>query len=102
MTKLTTPQKKHVKDALFRLSTSGVGSYYDRPGEFFSGVSNALLEVGLELESDPPILHTSDGRDMLRVIEYDSQPGSNPSFYVVLSWHKMQSGRWELLAYPTL
>jgi len=100
--KLTTPQKKQLTRRLAELSTHGMGSYYDHPSGFFSGVCHALEEVGLELEDMPPTIYTTNGEDTLGVITHDTQSGSNPLFYVVVTWYQMPSNRWEMLAYTTL
>jgi hypothetical protein len=56
----------------------------------------------LESDSLPYTIHTPQGRGMLRVLEYDAEVGADPLFYVVFTWYRMPSGRWEMIGYTTL
>lgn len=96
--------KRVITNMLYEWSTHGVDGYYDRPNECLDGIQAELDRMGLAYRDGarPLDIHTPEGRGMVSVVNSDDDPASESLFYIVVTWYKMQSGRWEMLAYPTL
>jgi hypothetical protein len=90
---------RKTRNAIATLSTGGVGTYYRSPGVFFTRLEWVLREEGFqpEGESHPPI-HTDDGRGRIAVVMLGME---TPLYDVVYTWHRMQSGNWEMICYPS-
>jgi len=97
MAKLSTK----ARNAIASLSTGGMGTYYPSPAAFFIRLAWVLRDNGFvatQMEEDTPLIHTNDGRGRVEVTPLGID---TPLFDVVYTWHRMESGNWEMVCYPS-
>lgn len=85
--KLSTKDKKEINNFLYAISKN----YWDTIP--IKDISEMLSRYNIEMEQF--LLTGRDGRDMIEL----TQNGQPINSALILSWHKMDSGRWEITAY---
>lgn len=72
------------------------GRYYDQIADWFDLLDQVVQSVSdgeLEMGDSYPSVFNSDGTMMTQI--------GDSNFFVYWSYHRMQSGRWEIICYLT-
>ena len=77
-----------LNEAISELST---GIYYNRIEDWYKRLQLTLKAFDVIPEPMPRVQHTDNGQDFI----------TTDNFYIFFAWHKMQSGRWEIICYKT-
>ena len=82
-----------LRELVAGLSTSGLGGYYTTKGDFLAQLDKVLARWGITREDFSP------AGDYGRVVFALYYHGEELTISVVVSWYKMQSGRYEFTCY---
>ena len=97
--KRTVPANHRMREWFAGLST-GSGKYYETIYEWWDIARGILRAYGLDWAYDwCPQVFTDEGRGLLALSLIDG--GEELNTQVFWTWHRMDSGRWEIICYLT-